>query len=158
MSDLQQERDFLADDIEKVVAHNLKDEAQAKALDERLSRIPGLPAGWLQQKRNMGELRCPYGGRFANTSVQLAMVKAATHDPSVAQLIQFLSHRAGVPVAAPNYEAQACAEQNARWEEEMRQWTEQTRANRQRAVADYSAMLQKGTPKTPAHIRFIGQG
>jgi hypothetical protein len=162
MSDLQQQQepeyDFLLAEARSITDTSLKDERLAKQLDDRLAQIQGIPAGYLSTRRMMGELRNPYGGRFQNQSVQMALIKAATYDPSVGQLQQFLAAKAGVTLPAPDYAAQARAEQNARWEEEMRQWAEQTRANRQKALGEYSAMLQQGTPKTPAHIRYVGPG
>jgi hypothetical protein len=163
MSDLQQERDFLADDIEKVVAHNLRDESQARALDERLAKIPGLPAGWLQQKRNMGELRTPYAGRFANTSVQMALIKAATYDPSVAQLQQFLAAKAGVTLPAPDYKALEQQERNRQLDQQMAETAAALREGREKAFAEHRARMAQGTPKTtipwaqgvpfPEHLR-----
>jgi hypothetical protein len=158
MADLQQDRDLLTDEINTVVAHNLKDESQARALDERLAKIPGLPAVWLQQSRKMGELRTPYAGRFANFTVQSAIAKAATYDPSVAQLQQFLAHKAGVVLEAPDYEAQARAEQNAKWDAEMAQMATELKASREKALAEYNARLAMGTPKFPWHLVSGGGG
>lgn len=158
MADLQQERDFLTDDIEKVVAHNLKDEAQAKALDERLAKIPGIPDSFLSQPRKMGELRTPYAGRFANLTVQEALIKAATYDPTVAQLQQFLAHKAGVVLPAPDYKALEQQERNRQLDAQMAQTAAEMRASREKALSEYNARLAQGGLKTPAHIRYVGPG
>jgi hypothetical protein len=152
MDDLQQERDLLTDEINTVVAHNLKDESQARALDERLAKIPGLPDGWLSKARKMGELRTPYSGRFANFTVQSAIAKAATYDPSVAQLQQFLAAKAGVTLAAPDYKALEQQERNRQLDQQMAETAAALKAGRERAFAEHNARMAQGTPKFPWHL------
>jgi hypothetical protein len=83
MADLQQQQepeyDFLLAEARSITDTSLKDERLAKQLDDRLGQIQGIPAGYLSTRRMMGELRNPYGGRFVNTSVQMALIKAATY-------------------------------------------------------------------------------
>jgi hypothetical protein len=158
MLEQQPEYDFLQEEARSITDTSLKDERLAKQLDDRLAAIQGIPAGYLNTRRMMGELRNPYGGRFRNTSVQMALIKAATYDPAVGQLQQFLAAKAGVPLPAPDYEAQARAEQNARWDAEMAEKAAALKASREKAMAEYSARLQQGTPKFPAHLPYTGRG
>ncbi len=163
MADLQQEQqpdyDFLLEEARSITDTSLKDERLAKQLDDRLATIEGIPAGYLDTRRKMGELRNPYGGRFANTSVQMALIKAATYYPEVGQLQQFLAHKAGVVLPAPNYKALEQQERNRQLDQQMAQTAAELRASREKAMAAHNARLhQPGGLKFPAHLPYTGRG
>ena len=167
MADLQQQQepeyDFLLAEARSITDTSLKDERLAKQLDDRLGQIQGIPAGYLSTRRMMGELRNPYGGRFVNTSVQMALIKAATYDPAVGQLQQFLAAKAGVTLPAPDYKALEQQERNRQLDQQMAETAAALREGREKAFAEHRARMAQGTPKTtipwaqgvpfPEHLR-----
>ncbi len=159
MADQQQEQQFdaLSSGIEEALVYDMAAESQARALDMRLASVERMPAGYLARQRASGQIRNPWmPGPFFNISAQEAI--RTSYDPEVQKLAVYLAKQAGQPLPAPNYDAIAKAEQNAKWEKEMADWVVQTRANRERVMAEHNARLQAGGLKTPAHIRYVGPG
>jgi hypothetical protein len=151
------ESDALSSHIEEALVYDMAAESQARALDLRLAAVDRMPAGYLDRKRAAGQIRNPWmPGPFFNMSAQEAI--RTSYDPEVQKLAVYLAKQAGTPLPAPDYAAQARAEQHRVWEEQMAQTAAELRASREQALAEHSARLAQGGLKTPAHLRYVGPG
>ena len=77
-------------------------EVEAKAVVERMGKIPGLERFLASSRREFGAIPNPY-----RTNNLTACALLERHD---APLAQFLARQVGRGISAPNYEAQAAAE------------------------------------------------
>ncbi|AFY29602.1 hypothetical protein [Cyanobium gracile] len=158
------EVDPLEGEVERAYKQTAYAEQQAVALDQRLRAIAtmgGIPAEYLSKPRSQGVLRNPFGGPFANNTVVMAL--QSSQHPDAARLIPLLCERAGIPAPAIDYAGIERKKQRAIWDSEMAQMTAELKASREKALAEYNARLQQGTPKVntgwkqgvpfPEHLR-----
>jgi hypothetical protein len=113
-------------------------EQQARDLDLRLAQVPGIPPGWLQERRRTGQLRNPWS--TGNMTVQQALLAW----PPARDLAQFLAAQAGQPLPAPGYEAQAREEQRRQWDEEMAEFVATSRQAREANPPQFDQKLYLG--------------
>ena len=113
-------------------------EQQARSLDDKFSQIPGVPSGWLKGRRSLGQIRNPYGVEHNNISVQDALAKW----PGMEATINFLKAQAGIAPAAPDYQAIAQKEENARLDQQMADWVAASQAARA-AAGDVTEQLKR---------------
>jgi hypothetical protein len=110
--------------IDKEHANAQRAEDDARAIIQRLHKVPGI-SGWLataQKRRRAGEEPNPW--REANLSAQALIQK---HDPALAS---FLAGRAGQAISAPNYAAEEAAKRRAESLHKMEAATAQMRERR----------------------------
>lgn len=96
-------------------------EVEAKAVVERMGRIPGLERFLASSRREFGAIPNPYKGAGNLTAQALLEL----HD---APLAQFLAKQVGRGISAPNYEAQAAAEARQQQVERMKAATAELQA------------------------------
>jgi len=141
--------DVLDAAIAEAGAYNMKAESEARALDQRLAAIPGIPAGYLNARRNSGELRNPLAGPHANETVRQALM--TSYDPAAQELLTWLAAKANVALPAPNYAKQEQAEKAAALDAAMAAEVEQLKASRKAALAEYAERQAQGL-RMPAHL------
>ncbi len=104
-------------------------ERDAKSVDDRLASL-GLPEAWINRRRGLGELRNPYGSKYANLTVRSILEQ---RDRGLAS---WLAQREGQTISGVDYEAQQQAERQAASAASLQAKTaalrEQNLANRQR--------------------------
>jgi hypothetical protein len=117
-------------------------EQEAREIDNLMRTVPGLPAGFLDQRRRVGELRNPWAGA-GNMTAQQALL--AWPDPAIKNLCTYLADKAGKPLPAPDYERIAKEEQAREAEASMAAWVEEQRRLREQVPPpDYNVQLNLG--------------
>jgi hypothetical protein len=97
----------LNQDFHDALVYDMAAESRAREVDLLLEKVPGVPNGWLKQRRSMGELRNPFKPAFRNVSAGMAMEAAALKDARFQGLIAYLQKDAGFSPPAPDYARQA---------------------------------------------------
>jgi len=104
-------------------------EQEAREIDNLMRTVPGMPAGYLQQGRRVGQLRNPWAD--GNMTTQQALL--AWPDPAIKNLCTYLADKAGKPLPAPDY-ARIAEEERAKEEEaRMIAWVQEQRRLREEA-------------------------
>lgn len=96
-------------------------EVEAKAVVERMGKVPGLERFLASSRREFGAIPNPYKGAGNLTAQALLEL----HD---APLAQFLARQVGRGISAPDYEAQAASEARQAAIERMKQSTAELQA------------------------------
>jgi hypothetical protein len=98
-------------------------EVEARSIVERMGRIPGLERFLASSRREFGAIPNPYKGEGGGNLTAQALLEL--HD---APLAQFLAQQVGRAISAPNYEAQAAAEERQQQVQRMQQATAELQA------------------------------
>ena len=96
-------------------------EVEAKAVVERMGKVPGMERFLASSRREFGAIPNPYTGSGNLTAQALLEL----HD---APLAQFLAKQVGRGISAPNYEAQAAAEERQQQIQKMQAATAELQA------------------------------
>lgn len=139
--------DVLDAAIAEAGAYNMRQESEARALDQRLAALPGIPDGYLNARRNSGQLRNPLAGPHANETVRQALM--TSWDPEAQQLLTWLAAKANVALPSPDYAKQEQAEQAAALDAAMATEVEELKASRRAALAEYAERQAQGLRMPP---------